>query len=92
MTLNKCRDYSDKAEALSSNLQPLFDVYLAYGSEDNSANEILSILIFPPYLHLLYKFTLHIKEESATLGQMKTRVSEITMAQDGEQHLNLKKN
>ncbi len=79
MTLNSCRDYSDKAGALSSNIQPLFDVYLAYGSEDSSGNEQLCILIFPPISSTTYSSTLHIKEgkheeESATFGQRKQGV------------------
>lgn len=52
MTLNSCRDYSDKARAVSSNLQLLFDVYLAYGSEESFGNEkmvhpYLLTIIFP---------------------------------------------
>lgn len=52
MTLNSCRDYSDKAQAVSSNLQLLFDVYLAYGSEESFGNEktvhpYLLTVIFP---------------------------------------------
>lgn len=78
MTLNGCRDYSDKAGALSSNLQLVFDAYLAYGSEDSSSNDKLSIPIFP----IIYSTTCNThtlttgkqEEESASSGQRKQGV------------------